>query len=150
MPARHGVLQGRREQAVGPGRGQLADRGDRRESERPALHPVRAGRGPRKAAAEGLRGRGERRRRQRQEVGAGGAAALELLRAAGREGAMAKRTGFRDEVAQHFRELRDRIVARLSALDGGSFSRKEWARPEGGGGEMSEIRSGLFEKGGCN
>jgi coproporphyrinogen III oxidase len=63
---------------------------------------------------------------------------------------MGKLIGFRDQVAQHFRGLRDRIVARLSALDGGSFSRKEWARPEGGGGEMSELRSGLFEKGGCN
>ncbi|GAC1338810.1 MAG: oxygen-dependent coproporphyrinogen oxidase [Myxococcales bacterium] len=57
---------------------------------------------------------------------------------------------FRDEVSEHFRALRDRIVSRLAALDGGTFSRKEWTRPEGGGGEMSQIRSGLFEKGGCN
>jgi len=56
----------------------------------------------------------------------------------------------RSEVESYFRGLRDRIVARLSALDGGTFVRKNWQREEGGGGEMSELRGELFEKGGCN
>jgi coproporphyrinogen III oxidase len=56
----------------------------------------------------------------------------------------------RSEVEQAFRALRDRIVARLAALDGGEFVRKSWERPGGGGGEMSELRGQLFEKGGCN
>ena len=57
---------------------------------------------------------------------------------------------FRAEVEQRFRELRDRIVARLGELDGGRFRRPSWERPGGGGGEMSELRGELFEKGGCN
>jgi coproporphyrinogen III oxidase len=57
---------------------------------------------------------------------------------------------FRAEAEQYFRDLRDRIVARLSAMDGGDFQRKAWQRPEGGGGEISQIRGALFEKGGCN
>jgi coproporphyrinogen III oxidase len=56
----------------------------------------------------------------------------------------------RTEVVQAFRGLRDRIVAKLGQLDGGTFNRTSWERPEGGGGEMSEIRGELFEKGGCN
>ncbi len=59
-------------------------------------------------------------------------------------------TEFRTEVEQSFRSLRDRICARLGALDGGQFQRKAWLRPEGGGGEMSELRGEVFEKGGCN
>jgi coproporphyrinogen III oxidase len=59
---------------------------------------------------------------------------------------------FRAEVEQRFRQLRDRIVARLEQLEGGGakFTRRAWQRPGGGGGEMSELRGGLFEKGGCN
>jgi coproporphyrinogen III oxidase len=59
---------------------------------------------------------------------------------------------FRAEVEQRFRELRDRIVARLEELEGGgaTFARRAWQRPGGGGGEMSELRGELFEKGGCN
>jgi coproporphyrinogen III oxidase len=58
---------------------------------------------------------------------------------------------FRAEVEQRFRELRDRIVARLEELEGGAkFRRSSWQRPGGGGGEMSELRGELFEKGGCN
>src|SRR3954469_1615348 len=56
----------------------------------------------------------------------------------------------RAEVEQAFRGLRDRIVARLGELEGGEFVRKTWERSGGGGGEMSEIRGELFEKGGCN
>jgi coproporphyrinogen III oxidase len=57
----------------------------------------------------------------------------------------------RQEVEQAFRGLRDRIVQRLTELDGGGqFVRKDWERPGGGGGEMSQLRGQLFEKGGCN
>src|SRR2546421_5365283 len=59
---------------------------------------------------------------------------------------------FRAEVEQRFRELRDRIVAGLEQLEGSgaTFRRTGWERPGGGGGEMSELRGELFEKGGCN
>jgi coproporphyrinogen III oxidase len=57
---------------------------------------------------------------------------------------------FRGEVESYFRGLRDRIVTRLGELDGGAFVRTSWEREGGGGGEMSEIRGALFEKGGCN
>jgi len=58
----------------------------------------------------------------------------------------------REEVEQEFRDLRDRICARLEALEpaGAKFRSTPWQRPGGGGGEMSEIRGDLFEKGGCN
>src|SRR2546428_11086877 len=59
---------------------------------------------------------------------------------------------FRAEVEQRFRELRDRIVAGLQQVEGSAatFRRTPWERPGGGGGEMSELRGELFEKGGCN
>ncbi|MFN2545907.1 MAG: coproporphyrinogen III oxidase, partial [Myxococcales bacterium] len=58
----------------------------------------------------------------------------------------------RFEVEESFRGLRDRICARLEELEpaGAKFRRTAWQRPGGGGGEMSEIRGDLFEKGGCN
>ena len=58
----------------------------------------------------------------------------------------------REKVEHGFRELRDRIVAGLQALEGpgATFRRTSWQRPGGGGGEMSELRGELFEKGGCN
>jgi coproporphyrinogen III oxidase len=61
-------------------------------------------------------------------------------------------TTFRAEIEQRFRDLRDRIVSRLRDLEGGGaqFRRTTWARPGGGGGEMSELRAELFEKAGCN
>ena len=60
-------------------------------------------------------------------------------------------SSFRAEVEQRFRELRDRIVARLEDLEGGGkFRRTAWERTGGGGGEMSELRGELFEKAGCN
>src|SRR2546421_9978025 len=60
--------------------------------------------------------------------------------------------GFREQVEQRFRELRNRIVARLEELEGSgaTFRRTAWQRQGGGGGEMSELRGELFEKGGCN
>ncbi|HTO97936.1 MAG TPA: oxygen-dependent coproporphyrinogen oxidase [Myxococcales bacterium] len=60
--------------------------------------------------------------------------------------------GDRERIEQGFRELRDRIVAGLQALEGpaATFRRTAWQRPGGGGGEMSELRGELFEKGGCN
>src|ERR1700694_1186141 len=58
---------------------------------------------------------------------------------------------FRAEVEEQFRALRDRIVLRLEELEGRArFQRKAWERPGLGGGEMSELRGELFEKGGCN
>src|SRR5712671_5532255 len=58
---------------------------------------------------------------------------------------------FRAEVESLFRELRDRILAKLEELEGGAkFRRTTWERSGGGGGEMAELRGELFEKGGCN
>ncbi|HWE23170.1 MAG TPA: coproporphyrinogen III oxidase, partial [Myxococcales bacterium] len=59
-------------------------------------------------------------------------------------------SGFRTEAEAYFRDLRDRICARLEELDGSRFARRAWKREGGGGGEMSELRGALFEKGGCN
>ena len=59
-------------------------------------------------------------------------------------------TSLRHEAQDFFRGLRDRICARLEELDGGQFKRTRWERPGGGGGEMSELRGEVFEKGGCN
>ena len=58
----------------------------------------------------------------------------------------------RAEIEGYFRGLRDSIVARLEELEvsGAKFHRTEWQRPGGGGGEMSELRGEVFEKGGCN
>jgi coproporphyrinogen III oxidase len=58
-------------------------------------------------------------------------------------------TTFRAEAETYFRDLRNRICARLEELDGSRFVRRSWTR-EGGGGEMSELRGSVFEKGGCN
>jgi len=45
--------------------------------------------------------------------------------------------------------LQDRIVDRLSELDGGKFLRDAWDRPQGGGGVTRLIEGGtLFERGG--
>ncbi len=45
--------------------------------------------------------------------------------------------------------LQSAIVDRLAALDGGSFIRDEWQRPQGGGGITRLIENGeLFERGG--
>ncbi|MBK6393468.1 MAG: oxygen-dependent coproporphyrinogen oxidase [Betaproteobacteria bacterium] len=47
--------------------------------------------------------------------------------------------------------LQDRIVARLEAIDGGSFRRDAWDRPEGGGGVSRLIEEGnVLERGGVN
>jgi len=59
-------------------------------------------------------------------------------------------TTIRNEAQEFFRGVRDRICARLEELDGGRFERKDWRREGGGGGEMSELRGQVFEKGGCN
>ena len=47
--------------------------------------------------------------------------------------------------------LQDRIVARFEALDGGTFLRDAWERPEGGGGIARLIEGGdVFERAGVN
>ena len=47
--------------------------------------------------------------------------------------------------------LQERIVARFEALDGGTFRRDAWTRPEGGGGISRLIEGGdVFERAGVN
>jgi coproporphyrinogen III oxidase len=54
-------------------------------------------------------------------------------------------------VHRFFTGLQDAIVARLEAVDGGSFRQDRWVRPEGGGGRSCVIEEGgLFERGGVN
>ena len=54
-------------------------------------------------------------------------------------------------VLAYFKDLQQRIVAELEAVDGGSFRRDEWTRPAGGGGISRLIEDGeLFERGGVN
>ena len=46
-------------------------------------------------------------------------------------------------------DLQARIVAGLEAIDGGTFRRDEWVRPEGGGGVSRLIEGGdVLERGG--
>jgi len=52
-------------------------------------------------------------------------------------------------VRRYLTGLQDSIVARLEALDGASFIRDEWKRPEGGGGISRLLEDGkLLERGG--
>jgi coproporphyrinogen III oxidase len=52
-------------------------------------------------------------------------------------------------VKHYLTGLQQTIVDRLSALDGGTFLRDEWQRPQGGGGITRLIEGGaLFERGG--
>ena len=54
-------------------------------------------------------------------------------------------------VRDYLTGLQDRIVARLEAIDGGSFRRDAWNRPEGGGGVSRLIEEGnVLERGGVN
>jgi len=58
-----------------------------------------------------------------------------------------------DELAvrasRYFRELQDRIVARVEALDGHRFHEDSWTRETGGGGRTRVLsEGGLFEKAG--
>ncbi|HUI99028.1 MAG TPA: oxygen-dependent coproporphyrinogen oxidase [Usitatibacter sp.] len=52
-------------------------------------------------------------------------------------------------VRTYLLELQERIVSRMEALDGTSFLRDEWKRPEGGGGISRMLEGGtLLERGG--
>ena len=54
-------------------------------------------------------------------------------------------------VKSYLTGLQDRIVARLSAIDGSAFRADAWQRPEGGGGVSRVIEDGgVFERGGVN
>ena len=57
---------------------------------------------------------------------------------------------FGAEMESQLRGLRERILARLAALEGAEFRRTPWERAGLGSGEMGELRGELFEKGGCN
>ena len=54
-------------------------------------------------------------------------------------------------VKQFLSELQQTIVAQLARMDGRSFRRDEWTRPEGGGGITQSLEDGgLFERAGVN
>jgi coproporphyrinogen III oxidase len=56
-----------------------------------------------------------------------------------------------DAVRDWLTGLQEGIVARLEALDGGTFVRDAWTRPEGGGGVSRLIEGGVvFERAGVN
>jgi coproporphyrinogen III oxidase len=57
----------------------------------------------------------------------------------------------RDRAVLYFRDLQDRVVAALEALDGARFREDSWQR-EGGGGGRSRVLAdgGVFEKAGVN
>jgi coproporphyrinogen III oxidase len=56
-----------------------------------------------------------------------------------------------DAVKDYLTHLQDWIVARMESLDGGTFRRDAWERPEGGGGVSRLIEQGdVFERGGVN
>ncbi len=58
----------------------------------------------------------------------------------------------RDEIAEWFNGLQDRICAEVSKTDGGaSFTSEMWERPGGGGGDTRVIQQGnIISKGGVN
>jgi coproporphyrinogen III oxidase len=57
----------------------------------------------------------------------------------------------RDEIVSYLKQLRDTIIARFEALEGGSsFHRKNWTHATGGGGEISLLRGLQFEKAAVN
>ena len=60
-------------------------------------------------------------------------------------------TPLRDRAVAYFRDLQDRIVFALEALDGSRFQEDSWQR-EGGGGGRSRVLldGGVFEKAGVN
>ena len=54
-------------------------------------------------------------------------------------------------VLKYLAALQDRIVTRLTAIDGEPFRRDRWDRPEGGGGLSCVLEEGnVFERGGVN
>jgi coproporphyrinogen III oxidase len=56
-----------------------------------------------------------------------------------------------ESVRTYLTELQNRIVARLTELDGIAFRRDSWQREAGGGGTSCVIENGhLFERGGVN
>jgi len=56
-----------------------------------------------------------------------------------------------DAVRDWLTGLQESIVARLESLDGGTFAREAWTRPEGGGGVSRLIEGGVvFERAGVN
>jgi coproporphyrinogen III oxidase len=60
-------------------------------------------------------------------------------------------TPLRDRAVAYFRDLQDRIVAALEALDGGRFREDAWQREGGGGGRSRVLMDGgVFEKAGVN
>jgi coproporphyrinogen III oxidase len=56
-----------------------------------------------------------------------------------------------ERAEEYYRDLRERILARLETLAGGArFDRRSWERAGGGGGEMAVLRGQVLEKAGCN
>lgn len=48
---------------------------------------------------------------------------------------------------EYVRALQDRIVGGLEEVESARFERKDWTRPEGGGGRMATVRGSCIEKG---
>jgi len=56
-----------------------------------------------------------------------------------------------ERAAEYFTGLQDRIVGRLETIDGTTFGRDAWQRPEGGGGISRILERGrVFERAGVN
>ena len=56
-----------------------------------------------------------------------------------------------ESVERYLTGLQDRLVSALETIDGTSFRRDTWTRPEGGGGTSCVIEEGnVFERGGVN
>ena len=56
----------------------------------------------------------------------------------------------RNEICKIFEQLEIENNGQMSHKEPGNFSRKNWSRPGGGGGEMSIMRGRVFEKVGVN
>ncbi|EGP90071.1 unnamed protein product [Zymoseptoria tritici ST99CH_1E4] len=68
-----------------------------------------------------------------------------------RESGVDARSPMRLRMEQYIKEKQKEIVRALEALDGQSFQRDEWSRPNGGGGISCVLQEGdVFEKAGVN
>lgn len=56
----------------------------------------------------------------------------------------------RDRICAAFEAIEDEVIAQAAGGTAGRFARTPWARPEGGGGEMSVMKGRVFEKVGVN
>ena len=56
----------------------------------------------------------------------------------------------KEEIAEWFKGLQDRICASIESVESSKFHQDEWKREEGGGGRTRILKGSIIEKGGVN